>query len=209
MIRPVGVSAGGIGLLLAWFGGAAIAQLTGATPVIIVLAAGFVLFAAAIIDGFLSIRRTQVREITLPHSSVQGEAVAIVGDISAPRPVWIEMRSHDRDVAVGWTSTGDFAGDAVFAERGPIDHLEVRARSAGLLGLAWWVAGSTSMSNATSSLHPHGTAPFLSSESVRPPTVTWPARAGPSAARSMASGLGATATARNSCTGRQRSGPVN
>lgn len=42
LTRPSGLSAGGLALVLAWIGGLAIAQLTGATPVVIVLAAGFV-----------------------------------------------------------------------------------------------------------------------------------------------------------------------
>ncbi len=138
MIRPVGVSAGGVGLLLAWLGGVAIAQVTGATPVVIVLAAGFVLFAAAIVDGFLSIQRTHVGEITLPHSSVQGEPATIIGEVGAPRPVWIEIHSRGREVALGWTSTTVFAADAAFERRGPVDQLDVRVRSAGLLGLVWW-----------------------------------------------------------------------
>ena len=138
MTRPVGVSAGGVGLLLAWFGGAAIGQLTGATPVMIVLAAGFVLFAAAIIDGYLSARRTRVGAITLPHASEQHDPVAIVAEIAAPRPVWIELRSNDRQVAAGWTTTSAFAGDATFARRGVVDEVDARIRTAGLLGLVWW-----------------------------------------------------------------------
>lgn len=138
MIRPVGVSAGGLGLLLAWLGGLAIARLTGATPVVIVLAAGFVMFVGALFDGWLSISRTEVGDIVLPHSSEQGVPVPISGRIVAPRPVFIEIRAAGDEVALGWTTRSEFSGDAVFEQRGAVDRLDVRVRSAGLLGLIWW-----------------------------------------------------------------------
>jgi transglutaminase-like putative cysteine protease len=136
--RPVGVSAGGLGLLLAWLGGVAIAKLTGATPVVIVLAAGFVMFLGALFDGWLTIIRPEVGEIVLPHSSEQGTPVPLSAEIRAPRPGFIEICSVGAEVAHGWTRSSDFSGDAVFVHRGPVDHLRVRIRSAGLLGLIWW-----------------------------------------------------------------------
>ncbi len=138
MIRPVGVSAGGLGLVLAWMGGVAIAQLTGATPILIVLAAGVVLFAAAVVDGLLTAARTRVGGITLPHASEVGEPVAITGEITAPRPVFVEIKSDGDEVARGWASATAFAGSGAFRRRGAVDHLDVRVRTAGLLGLVWW-----------------------------------------------------------------------
>ncbi|MEO6652447.1 MAG: transglutaminaseTgpA domain-containing protein [Ilumatobacteraceae bacterium] len=138
MTRPVGVSAGGLGLVLAWLGGAAIAQLTGSTPVVLVLAAGFVLFLAALVDGAVSIRGTTVHAVSLPHSSTQHEPVTITGDVVAPRPVWLELFADDHQIAAGWTTKSEFVGDATFERRGTVGHIEVRARSAGLLGLVWW-----------------------------------------------------------------------
>ncbi len=138
MIRPVGVSAGGLGLLLAWLGGVAIARLTGATPVVIVLAAGFVMFVAALLDGWLTMTRTELGEIVLPHSSDQGAPVPVSGRVSAPRPVFMEIRAGGREVALGWTTRTEFSGDAVFDRRGSVEELDVRIRSAGLLGLVWW-----------------------------------------------------------------------
>jgi transglutaminase-like putative cysteine protease len=143
MIRPVGVSAGGLGLLLSWFGGVAIAALTGATPVYVVLAAGFVAFGAAVLDGLLTALRTHVGAIVLPHSSVQSEPVTVAVEFKAPRPVWLALQAAGDDVAAGWTSTDGWIGDAVFRHRGAIDDLEVRVRTAGLLGLVWWGRRST------------------------------------------------------------------
>lgn len=138
MTRPVGVSAGGVGLFLSWLGGVAIAKLTGATPVVIVLAAGFVMFVGAFVDGLLTIVRTTLGDIVLPNASEQGSPVAISGQIRSPRPVFVEMRADGFEVAHGWTTTTGFAGDAMFEQRGAVDHLDVRIRTAGLLGLVWW-----------------------------------------------------------------------
>ena len=138
MTRPVGASAGGLGLLTAWLGGLAIARLTGATAVVIVLAAGFVMFVAALFDGWFTMTRTRIGEVVLPNSSEQGAPVPISGRISAPRPVFVVFRAEGRELALGWTSRTEFSGDAVFERRGPVDRLEARIRSAGLLGLVWW-----------------------------------------------------------------------
>jgi protein-glutamine gamma-glutamyltransferase len=149
VIRPVGVSAGGLGLLLAWFGGLAIAAMTGATPVYIVLAAGFVAFGAAVVDGLLTALRTRVGTVALPHSSVQDDPVVVTVEVSAPRPVWLALRATGDEVATGWTTTSGttttsgWVGDAVFRRRGAVDHIEVRFRTAGLLGLVWWGRRST------------------------------------------------------------------
>ncbi|NNE12785.1 MAG: DUF58 domain-containing protein [Ilumatobacter sp.] len=138
MIRPVGISAGGISLLLAWIGGASIAQLTGASPVVIVLAAGVVLFVAAAIDGLVSALRTNVDELTLPALSVQHEAMPLVGRMRAPRPVWVELRSHGVRVGSAWSTPTGFTTDVEFAVRGEVEAVDVHVRTAGLLGLVWW-----------------------------------------------------------------------
>ena len=64
--RPFGVAAGGLGLLLAWGGGAAIARLTGSTPVVIVLAAGAVWFLASVLAGWVGVISVRVDSVTVP-----------------------------------------------------------------------------------------------------------------------------------------------
>ena len=138
MSRPVGVSAGGIGLLLAWLGGATMAHLTGATPVVIVLASGAVLFAAAVVAGSLTLRSVIVGDVRLPPSVTQGEPFTLQLEIGSSRPVWIELRTGDHLVASGWASNGRFVGSASIERRGKIDSFEARVRSAGATGLFWW-----------------------------------------------------------------------
>lgn len=138
MIRPVGISAGGLGLALGWIGGVAIAQLTGATPVVIVLAAGVVLMAGAVLDGWFSALRTKVGDAALPHASDQGTSVPLSIDVASPRPVFVEVLVHGERVAQGWSGATRFADEATFRRRGAVDELHVRVKTAGLLGLVWW-----------------------------------------------------------------------
>lgn len=138
MIRPVGISAGGLGLAMGWVGGVAIARLTGATAVVIVLAAGVVLMAGAVLDGWFGALRTSIGEVVLPHASDQGTPVPLAVDITSPRPVFVEVLVRGEHVAEGWSGATRFVGEATFHRRGAVDELHVRIRTAGLLGLVWW-----------------------------------------------------------------------
>jgi transglutaminase-like putative cysteine protease/uncharacterized protein (DUF58 family) len=138
MNRPVGISAGGIGLLLAWVGGATIAQLTGATPVVILLAAGVVLFGSALVAGLVTLRSVAIDSLRLPPSSTQGEPFVLSLAVRSPRPVWVEVRTGDHVVSSGWAFGDGFAEQAVMDRRGVIDQVDVSVRSAGAIGLMWW-----------------------------------------------------------------------
>ena len=138
MTRPVGLSAGVLGLVLAWFGGAAIVRLTGAAPVMLVLAGGFVVLVAASFTGVLTLLRCRVGSVELPTSSTLGELVPVRVEVRSPRPVWVEMRADGATVAGGWADAGSFAGSVTMPRRGRVEQLELRVRSAGALGLVWW-----------------------------------------------------------------------
>lgn len=136
--RPVGLSAGTLGLVVAWLGGAAIARLTGAAPVVLVLAAGVVLFVAAAFSGLVTAMRTDIGQVELPRISTLGEPVPFTVSIWAPRPVWVECRTGTDVVARGWAIDGRFSEPVVMRRRGPIDHLDIWVRTAGPIGLVWW-----------------------------------------------------------------------
>jgi hypothetical protein len=138
MSRPIGLSAGAVGLLLAWAGGAAIARLTGATPVVIVLAAGLVLFVIATAAGLLALRSVTIGSPRMPAESTQGEPFTMSLQVDAKRPVWVEVRAGDHQVASGWSSHGGFVSSAVMQRRGSVEQLRVTLRSAGAAGLVWW-----------------------------------------------------------------------
>lgn len=136
--RPSGVAAGGLGMVLAWGGGAAIARLTGATPVVIVLVVAAVWFVAAVVSGWQAVRRVHVGALTVPSLAEQGQPVAVACEVRTPRPVWVEIRSGGVVLASGWTEEGWFRGDATLPRRGIVRELRVRVRSAGGIGLVWW-----------------------------------------------------------------------
>jgi transglutaminase-like putative cysteine protease len=139
MSRPVGVSAGGLGLVLAWLGGVGLAQLTGSTPVLIVLAAGLVMFVVALVGGWRVVRAAAVGAATLPQASTQGDPFSLRIEIVAQRPLWVEVSSFGNVVASGWTHTDTFSSQATLDRRGRIRELDVLIRSGGSLGLIWWM----------------------------------------------------------------------
>ncbi len=136
--RPVGVSAGGLGLLLAWCGGAAIAHLTGATPMVILLAAGVVWLLAAAVSGWLALRSVSIRSITIPASSTQLEEFPLSVELTAARPVFVEVRTAGAMIASGWAATDGLTTTAVMVRRGAVRNVHVRVRTPGLIGLVWW-----------------------------------------------------------------------
>lgn len=138
MVRPVGLSAGTLGLVVAWVGGAAIVRLTGAAPVMLVLAAGFVVFLAATMSGLLTALRTSVGSVELPRASTVGEPLPMRARVTAPRAVWVECRVDGSIVARGWARDGWFTAPASMLRRGPLERLELRVRTAGPIGLVWW-----------------------------------------------------------------------
>jgi protein-glutamine gamma-glutamyltransferase len=140
--RPVGASAGTVGLVLGWLGGAAIARLTGATAVVIVLVAGLVWFFAAALSGWWSLRRIEVGAVAIPPLSTQGATFPIEIDVTTSQPVFVEVRAvtgtHRDPVADGWTDGQRLHVDATLRRRGIVRNLQVRVRTPGALGLVWW-----------------------------------------------------------------------
>jgi len=120
---------------MAWLGGAAIVQLTGATSVLILLVAGVVAAIVAVVTGAPS----------APGIVTQGEEFPLRIPIVTTRPVWAEVRVGSsetsigtRDLGAGWTDGSVLWLSATPRERGRIDRLELRLRAAGTGGLVWW-----------------------------------------------------------------------
>jgi hypothetical protein len=136
MKRPDGLAPGTAGLGLAWFGGLAIAHLTGATPVVLVLAAGAVAAAFAAGAGWWTVRRAVVRGVVLPARATAGEPVPLAVVLDGPaRRCWLDVRHAGSTVAVG-AAEGPL--EAIFARRGEVAELDIALRSAGSAGLVWW-----------------------------------------------------------------------
>ncbi len=136
--RPTGVAPGVMGLALAWAGGLAIARLTGATPVVIVLAAGVVWCAGAVAAGYLTLRKVTVGGVVVPPVVTAGEQFPVRAEVRSPRPVWVELREGKHVLASGWSWGAGWTEMATAARRGAFSELTIRARSGGVTGAVWW-----------------------------------------------------------------------
>lgn len=136
--RPLGAAAGSIALGLSWFGGVLIAQLTGATPVVILLTVTAVAFALAAVSGRPGLSGVEIGRPVLPDVVTRGEPFPVAVPVASPRPVWVELRRGNEHLASGWSDGRTLMVTARTARRGLIESLDVRVRSAGTVGLVWW-----------------------------------------------------------------------
>ncbi len=137
LARPVGLSAGALGLLLAWGGGLAIARLTGSTPVVITLVAAVVWAVVAFSTAWLAAHRIRIGEVVMPAHSTQRTPFPIAVEVASTRPVWVEVRSAGATIASGWTGPDGFVGEATMERRGVVRNLHVRVRTPGPHGVIW------------------------------------------------------------------------
>ena len=169
-VRPAGWSPGAGTLLGAWIISAAIARLTGATAVILLLAAGFVGVVFEILAGWWRTRSVRVRSIVTPSVATVGEHLHVVVTTDAPdTPRASERRrvtlAHT-DGSVISTSAGDDAAIEAHVDRpGVIEELTVRIDVAGPAGLIWWRRSAT-VSIEPLHLAPRANGPLLEVESV-------------------------------------------
>ena len=136
--RPLGVSAGVVGLVLAWFGGVAIVQLTGAVAVLVMLAATAVGGLVAVSAGWLALGKVVIGELTAPSLVERGVEFAFELAVDSRRPVWVELRRGAETIAAGWSDGARLHGVATTDRRGPVSQLDVRVSVADRTGLLWW-----------------------------------------------------------------------
>jgi protein-glutamine gamma-glutamyltransferase len=157
-VRPAGWSPGTGTLFGAWIASAAIARLTGASAVILLLAAGLVAMSFEVVAGWRSARTTGVADVVAPTVANVGEGIELLVTIDAPTTVRsIERRRiavalpdgtvvslHDEPTtARPTTSDAQPATHAViiparFETPGVVTELTVRVDVAGPGGLIWW-----------------------------------------------------------------------
>ncbi len=83
-VRPAGWSPGAGTLVGAWLAGAAIARLTGASAVILLLAAALVAMGFEVVAGWWSARTAHVRSIVAPAVANVAEPVDLLVALDAP-----------------------------------------------------------------------------------------------------------------------------
>lgn len=155
-VRPIAIAPGAAAFALAWIGGLAVARLTGAAAVLLVLAALVAALACALLDGWRQVRAIGVVAVELPALVEVGrDAPAVVtlrhsGGVARPRrPVVVRFRDtagaevgHRRlDAASGSARRGEPSSEHVvlrFSRAGIVDELEIEIATAGTSGLVWW-----------------------------------------------------------------------
>jgi transglutaminase-like putative cysteine protease len=142
LTRPAGLSPGAGALVGAWGVALAIARLTGAAAVVILLGAGIVGLVWAAVAGWFRLRGFELRELTTVASATVGDTVEVTARGPAGRSggsdLILSVADRGTVVASGPLLRGRFDGRGVFERRGLVDGFDVSARSAGRPGLVWW-----------------------------------------------------------------------
>jgi transglutaminase-like putative cysteine protease len=136
------LSPGAGALVGAWFVTLAIARLTGAASVTIVLGAGLVGAVWATFAGWFRLRWFQLHDLTTAAAATVGETVAVTArgpnECVGCSDVHVRITDRGSELASGRLRSGRFDARGAFARRGLVDRVSVSARSAGRPGLVWW-----------------------------------------------------------------------
>jgi protein-glutamine gamma-glutamyltransferase len=135
--QPFGLARGWIAFVLAWLVVFAIARLTGAAAVLILLAAGLVAALAAVLAGWRQVRSVRVGQVWLPPSATVAEPVPVLVTGLADG-VAVRVRDRGIEVASGRSAGGELRTTATFTRRGEVVEVDVEMASAGRPGIVWW-----------------------------------------------------------------------
>lgn len=145
--RPVGWSPGTGSLIGAWLAGAAIARLTGASAVLLLLAATLVGLVFEVVLGWRAVRSLHVRSIVAPPWTTVGQpctlSVTIDGPSSARARVAVAGAESEPVTEPARTGTSRATLTARFETPGVATTLTVRVEVPGPAGLIWWRRSTT------------------------------------------------------------------
>lgn len=134
--RPIALGPGALAFAGSWLASAAIARLTGASSIVIVLVVTAVMFAGAAAAGFVALRRIGIHALRVPSVTTIGDESAVEIDVDGV--AWIAVSIGGDVVADGWTDGAHWRGNAHFRRRGVFDRATIRLRHGGWCGLVWW-----------------------------------------------------------------------
>ncbi len=143
-VRLAGLSSGALSFLGAWMVGAAIARLTGAAAVLLLLAATLVGFSAAIVSGRRSLRSISVTDLAVsPLTTVDDETAVLLQISGAPvhRDGVLRVSDGAHDLATipfdALDEHGTVHSTISFSTPGIVDRLHVDIAHAGPVGIVW------------------------------------------------------------------------
>ena len=154
-VRPSGWAPGTGSLLGAWLASAAIARLTGATAVVLILATAVVASVFEIVTGWWAARSVHVRSAVAPDVATVGDDVIVLVTIDGPRSRRaIERRqvtltqpdggivgitdTHRPIVRAGIATSDTDSVTVRFDSPGIVTEVTVTVQVAGPAGLIWW-----------------------------------------------------------------------
>ena len=136
--RPAGFSRGAASLVFAWVLSVAIALLTGAAAVIMVLVVLLVALAGGSITGRWALRGARVESVTTAMVADDGDELTWHLRTTARGVLFARLLIDGEQVAEGWVTAGSTVLPGAAPRRGVHDTAEVRLSAAGRPGIFWW-----------------------------------------------------------------------
>ena len=168
--RPAGLSPGTLSLIGAWVVGLAIARLTGAAAVVLLLVATIVGFIGLASAGWWRLRSVEVFGVAAPGVATVDEPFAIAVDHSdrspSLAPVWIEIAG----VRTRLEPTAPTTVTIAFDRTGIVCSLGITSMSAGAPALVWW-RRRHAVDNDPIHVAPRPSGPLVPLERVASPTL--------------------------------------
>lgn len=137
-IRPAGLARGSLAFVAAWAVGLAIARLTGAAAVVLLLVATVVAFLGAALAGWWRLRRLTITDLTTGSVTVVGDTLTV--SVTSLDPS-LSRSPVDVDI-LGSSCRLDPSGSTLveveIAVAGIVEHVDMSIRSSGAPGLVSW-----------------------------------------------------------------------
>ena len=169
-LRPVGVSPGTLSLIAAWAVGLAIARLTGAAAVVLLLVASLVAFVGCAIAGWWRLRSVEVVGVVAPGVATVDDSFAIAIDhrdrSSSPSPVWVEING----VRTRLERTAPTTLSIAPRRPGVVRSLRITTMSPGAPCLVWWRRRHVVQIDPIH-VAPRSTGPLVAVQRIASPTL--------------------------------------
>jgi protein-glutamine gamma-glutamyltransferase len=139
MIRPAGVSKGGVALALGWMGMVMSAALTGSATGVIAAVPAVLGLLWSLLSGAVALVGTRITGFRIDDGSA-GQPTTCRVELDHRMPVIVTVRHTD---GAGWAADGRAEWHVVAPRRGRHRDVSVVLASAGRAGLVWWKVTAT------------------------------------------------------------------
>ncbi|MGB3734981.1 MAG: transglutaminaseTgpA domain-containing protein [Ilumatobacter sp.] len=137
-IRPDALAPGALAFVAAWGVGLAIARLTGAAAVVLLLVATLVAMAGIAFAGRWRLRRVSIHRLTMNRTTTVGDELTLSIDHVDSSRASSALQAEVLGAVVALDPDGTTLVTCELSDAGIIEHLDVTVRSAGAPGLMFW-----------------------------------------------------------------------